>query len=94
MSSAKDNNIVDLLSFDVDGGLYLDINCKSINEFTAIYLIFLKYSSLSRYQPAEWFDKINSKELVIIEKILNDIFLKFWSKIAKELSPNRDVYLI
>jgi hypothetical protein len=92
----KDTDIVHLrklLSFDLNGNLFLDIQRNEINELLAMYLIFLKYSSLSRYKPVLWFDKINKNESIIVEKILYDVFTKYWSIIAKTLNK-REIYLI
>ncbi len=67
-------SLSEFIQFDCENNLYIDSNQNEINELLAIYLIFLKYSSLVRYKPKVWNEKINSDELLIIEKILHLIF--------------------
>lgn len=80
--------LTDILRFDCDENLFIDLNSENISELESIYLIFLKYSSLVRYKPKTWYEKINSKELLIIEKIIHSMFIKFWAYIAKNLQKN------
>lgn len=80
--------LTDILRFDCDENLFIDLNSEDISELESIYLIFLKYSSLVRYKPKTWYEKINSKELLIIEKMTHSMFIKFWAYIAKNLQKN------
>ena len=73
------------LAFDVNGEYYLDTNKSGFCELFALYLIFLKYSSLSRYRPYDWYKKLQGKENVIIEYTMDNLFEKFWALIAKDL---------
>lgn len=80
--------LTDILRFDCDENFFIDLNSENISELESIYLIFLKYSSLVRYKPKTWYEKINSKELLIIEKMTHSMFIKFWAYIAKDLRKN------
>lgn len=83
----------DFIQFDSNKGLYLDKNRTSIKEILAIYLIFLKYSSLVRYKPKVWYEKMKSNEFLIIQEVLEYLFPKFWSLITKELT-NKNTYIV
>lgn len=86
-------SLSEFIQFDCENNLYIDSNQNEINELLAIYLIFLKYSSLVRYKPKVWNEKINSDELLIIEKILHLIFKRFWALIAKELQKRESILI-
>lgn len=74
------------LSFDINGNYYLDTNINNgFCELFVIYLIFLKYSLLSRYKPNSWYKKLQEKENVIIEYVMDNLFEKFWALITKDL---------
>lgn len=83
----------DILIFDCNGKMFLDKNEKKDDELLSIYLVLLKYSSLVRYKPKNWNEKINSNELVIIEKVLHNIFLKYWAYIAKDLGKRNEILI-
>lgn len=75
----------ELFSFSMDRHFYLNVETnpdKFVPELCAIYLILLKYSSLVRYRPKNWKEKIESDELVIINKFCDQCVLKFWSIVA------------
>ncbi len=74
-----------LLSFSMDRRFF--INTKTdpndfIPELCSIYLILLKYSSLVRYRPKNWKEKIEGSDRVIIDKFCDQCVLKYWSIIS------------
>ena len=83
----------DIIYFDCNGKLFLDSSISKDDELLSIYLIFLKYSSLVRYKPKNWYEKINSNELVIIEKMLRTMFFKFWAYIARKLTNRYEILI-
>ena len=85
---------IKVLDFSMDKYFYLNINPNnSIPEVCAIYLILLMYSSLVRYNPKSWKEKLDAKDRIVIDKFCNQCVLKFWSLIcAKE--GNEYQYLI
>lgn len=86
-------NYSDFLQFDCNLNLYLDKSRNGIKEILAIYLIFLKYSSLVRYKPKVWYEKMSSNEFLIIQNVLEYLFPKFWSLVTKELT-NKNTYIV
>ncbi|MGP1439096.1 MAG: YaaC family protein [Treponema sp.] len=88
-----DDSLDDIICFDCNGNLFIDISISNEDELLSIYLIFLNYSSLVRYRPNNWSEKINSKELVIIEKMLRTMFVKFWAYISRELAGRYEILI-
>ena len=84
INSHSTKQLNDFLMVDSDKRFYLS-NDTTINlqEEEIIYLIFFKYSSLVRYKPKNWTEKLNSDEYSIITKIIDESLTKFWSIIAR-----------
>ncbi|MEI6706365.1 MAG: hypothetical protein WCK96_04415 [Methylococcales bacterium] len=80
-----DDRLDELIYSDCNGNLFISKTNGEITELLSIYLVFLKYSSLVRYNPKIWNDKIRSKEIIIIEKFLHDLFIKYWAMCVKDL---------
>lgn len=73
-------SLTDILSVDSEKTLYMSIdNTIDLLEEEIIYLIFLKYSSLVRYKPKNWTEKLDNDEYSIITKIIDESLNKFWS---------------
>ena len=89
----KDEPLNDIIHFDCNGNIFLDASINKEDELLSIYLIFFKYSSLVRYKPKNWYEKINSNELVIIEKMLRTMFFKFWAYIARRLTDRYEILI-
>ena len=89
----RNESLNDIIHFDCNGKLFLDASISEDDELLSIYLIFLKYSSLVRYKPKNWYEKINSNELVIIEKMLRTMFFKFWAYIARRLTDRYEILI-
>ena len=77
-----------------DGDYYLSTNkTLKLNEAEIIYLVFLKYSSLVRYKPKNWTEKLDSDEYSIITKILDESVTKFWSIITSQYTNDHKYIL-
>jgi hypothetical protein len=67
------------LHFSMDQQYYLNTDeLQTIEQHCAIYLVLLKYSSLVRYQPRAWVDKLDSEESLVIDRAMSHLLLKLW----------------
>jgi hypothetical protein len=74
-----------LLRFSIDNEIFV-CSDSTPNEIVVLYLLFLKFSSLVRYQPKNWSEKLESKEFSIIDKIKEIGVLKYWTLLHTDLA--------
>ncbi len=81
---SKHRSYFSRLKFSFDNDIFLSSQ-NTPNEIVILYLLFLKLSSLVRYNPKNWNEKLNSKEFSVIDKIMETGLLKFWTLLYTDL---------